>query len=85
MARNIIKLNKFKNTIWIFLFLSFSQIVLLPFLRTLIFDTLYKPVPINEINLILKKVCIEEGIENANENSIIYNICDKRGINSLKK
>ena len=66
------------------MFLSFCQIVLLPFLRNLFLDSLYKPIPNKEINLILKKICIREKIENANEDSLIYNLCNEKVINYFK-
>ncbi len=84
MKKKIIKLRNIKNILWIFLFLSFSQIVLLPFLRNLFLERLYKPIPIKEINLILKKICIREEIENANEDTIIYNLCNEKVKNYFK-
>ena len=84
MKKKIIKLRNIKNILWIFLFLSFCQIVLLPFLRNLFLDSLYKPIPNKEINLILKKICIREKIENANEDSLIYNLCNEKVINYFK-
>ena len=85
MKKTIIKLENFRNIIWILLFLSFSQIVLLPFLRNLFLENLYKPFPIKEVNLILEKVCTSEIKKTPNKNSIIYKLCNKDLINYFKK
>lgn len=84
MKKKIIKLRNIKDILWIFLVLSFFQIVLLPFLRNLFLDSLYKPMPIKEINLILKKVCTREEIKNVNEDSFIYNLCNEKVINYFR-
>lgn len=82
MNKKIIKIKNHQNIFFIFMFLSFFQIIFFPFfLKNFLLKTLYKPLTSDKIERILIKTCSSEKAKTANITSIIYLICNKEYIN----
>tara|TARA_Y100001978_G_C23686947_1_gene432463 strand:+ start:2025 stop:2297 length:273 start_codon:yes stop_codon:yes gene_type:complete len=84
MNKEHIKTKDYKNIFWIFMFLSFFQIIFFPFLKDLFVETLYKPFPFDKVKEILSENCNHQKAKIASKNTIIFQICDKEFINNFK-
>ncbi len=60
--------------------LSFGQIVILPFLNTILIKLLFAPIPKKGIDNALTKVCNKNQVKKADKDSLISMICLNKNI-----
>lgn len=60
--------------------LSFGQIVILPFVNTILIKLLFEPIPKKEFDNALTKVCNKNQVKEADKDSLISMICLNKNI-----
>ena len=60
--------------------LSFGQIVILPFVNTILIKLLFVPIPKKEFDNALTKVCNKNQVKEADKDSLISMICLNKNI-----
>jgi len=64
----------------IFFILSFGQIVILPFVNTIIIKLIFEPIPKKELYNNITKICNKNKVKEADKNSLISMICINKNI-----
>ena len=60
--------------------LSFGQIVIFPFVNTILIKLLFEPIPTKEFDNALTKVCNKNQVKEADKDSLISMICLNKNI-----